>query len=252
MAQIDDAEQDYLNGMKYKDIAEKYGVSMNTVKSWRRRHGWQRGEVKRGAPDKLRGAPKKNKYATGNPGGSAPNGNKNAVTTGRYETITLATMTDEERTIFEQASDDPLTTINTQIRELKVRQYRIMQRIEQRRLKKESLSKTIDYDIAQGKMVPKSATAKHNRLFDDLNKLDEALNVVNSALLRATDQKQRLVDSTAAERKRVLAARAIIAEAEAAKVERDNNDLGVQKQMHNMSMEELRRLASDRANSGAS
>lgn len=31
------AEQDYKAGMKYKDIAEKYGVSLNTVKSWKTR-----------------------------------------------------------------------------------------------------------------------------------------------------------------------------------------------------------------------
>ena len=36
------AEFDYINGMKYKDIALKYDVSENTVKSWKRRYGWQR------------------------------------------------------------------------------------------------------------------------------------------------------------------------------------------------------------------
>ncbi|MFH5812088.1 terminase small subunit [Companilactobacillus sp. FL22-1] len=38
-----EAEKDYLLGMKYKDIASKYEVSINTVKSWKSRHGWQRG-----------------------------------------------------------------------------------------------------------------------------------------------------------------------------------------------------------------
>ena len=33
------AEQDYMSGMKYKDIAEKYGVTLNTVKSWKVRYG---------------------------------------------------------------------------------------------------------------------------------------------------------------------------------------------------------------------
>ena len=32
------AEKDYMAGMKYKDIAEKYGVSLNTVKSWKQRY----------------------------------------------------------------------------------------------------------------------------------------------------------------------------------------------------------------------
>ena len=32
-----DAYKDYKKGMKYKDIADKYNVSLNTVKSWKRR-----------------------------------------------------------------------------------------------------------------------------------------------------------------------------------------------------------------------
>lgn len=36
------AEADYMSGMKYKDIAEKYGVSINTVKSWKKRYAWSR------------------------------------------------------------------------------------------------------------------------------------------------------------------------------------------------------------------
>lgn len=53
MSRIEDAEKDYLSGMKYKDIAEKYGVSLNTVKSWKSRNGWQRDATsKKGAHKK--------------------------------------------------------------------------------------------------------------------------------------------------------------------------------------------------------
>ena len=55
MSRIEDAEKDYLSGMKYKDIAEKYGVSLNTVKSWKSRNGWQRDATKK------KGAHKKQK-----------------------------------------------------------------------------------------------------------------------------------------------------------------------------------------------
>lgn len=80
------AEQDYMLGMKYKDIAEKHGVTINTVKSWKQRHGWVR---TRGAPNekgvhtKRGGAPPGNKNAIGNEGG-APKGNSNAVTHGFF------------------------------------------------------------------------------------------------------------------------------------------------------------------------
>ncbi|MGO5673884.1 phage terminase small subunit [Bacillus subtilis] len=80
------AYKDYIKGMKYKDLAEKYGVSVNTIKSWKQRHGWQR---KKGAPSKKSvhtkkvGAPLGNKNALGNKGG-APQKNQNAVTHGFF------------------------------------------------------------------------------------------------------------------------------------------------------------------------
>ena len=44
MENYEKAEQDYMGGMKYKDIAEKYGTTINTVKSWKNRYGWNREE----------------------------------------------------------------------------------------------------------------------------------------------------------------------------------------------------------------
>ncbi len=40
------AEMDYMNGMKYKDIAEKYNVTLNTVKSWKTRYKWSKDNKK--------------------------------------------------------------------------------------------------------------------------------------------------------------------------------------------------------------
>ena len=55
------AEKDYLAGMKYKDIAAKYEVSINTVKSWKKRNGWVRGAPKQKSvhPKAKKVAPKK-------------------------------------------------------------------------------------------------------------------------------------------------------------------------------------------------
>ncbi len=39
------AHIDYLAGKKYKEIAAKYGVKENTVKSWKRRYGWIRDDA---------------------------------------------------------------------------------------------------------------------------------------------------------------------------------------------------------------
>lgn len=37
---------DYCKGMKYKEIAEKYGVTINTVKSWKTRYKWLKDDKK--------------------------------------------------------------------------------------------------------------------------------------------------------------------------------------------------------------
>lgn len=61
------AESDYVVGMKYKDIAAKYGVSMNTVKSWKKRYAWSRnkktGCIQKGCTQNKKGAHKKEAVA---------------------------------------------------------------------------------------------------------------------------------------------------------------------------------------------
>ncbi|MGG3677501.1 phage terminase small subunit [Heyndrickxia faecalis] len=100
------AEKDYVKGMKYKDIAEKYGVSLNTVKSWKKRYGWTR---EKGAHKEKsvhtknkRGAPVGNINAKGNKGGAAPKGNQNALKHGFFskyipeETLEIMGMLEEK------------------------------------------------------------------------------------------------------------------------------------------------------------
>lgn len=53
------AEQDYIQGMKYRDIAEKYNVTINTVKSWKTRYKWSKDNKKSVHKKKKRCAHKK-------------------------------------------------------------------------------------------------------------------------------------------------------------------------------------------------
>lgn len=105
-ADHDQAKQDYLEGMKYKDLALKYGVSLDTIKSWKQRYKWDRksvhtktekvctqndksvqSESKKGTPKK-RGAPPGSKNALGNKGGNGgPPGNDHAVKHGFFSRI---------------------------------------------------------------------------------------------------------------------------------------------------------------------
>lgn len=70
----DKAFKDYKAGMKYKDIAEKHGVSLSAIKSWATRYWKKQGcnPATKKVATKKKGAPIGNKNATG------PPGNKNA------------------------------------------------------------------------------------------------------------------------------------------------------------------------------
>lgn len=61
------AESDYVAGMKYKDIAAKYGVSINTVKSWKKRYAWSRNKktksTQKGCTQNKKGTHKKEAVA---------------------------------------------------------------------------------------------------------------------------------------------------------------------------------------------
>jgi len=47
------AKIDYMSGMKYKDIATKYNVTLNTVKSWKTRYKWKKDEEEKESAEKV-------------------------------------------------------------------------------------------------------------------------------------------------------------------------------------------------------
>lgn len=66
------AKEDYMKGVKQKEICERYNIKNNTLKSWITREKWSEEKRNMGAPKSKKGAPIGNKNATG------PPGNKNA------------------------------------------------------------------------------------------------------------------------------------------------------------------------------
>lgn len=107
------AYQDYLKGMKYKEIAEKYGVTINTVKSWKTRYKWSKDGKKSVHTKTGKVCTQKAKLGNQNAAGhGAPEGNKNAEKYGFFSKY----LPDETREIFsaiEQA--DPLDLLWHQI-----------------------------------------------------------------------------------------------------------------------------------------
>ncbi len=135
MENRDLAFQDWKAGMKYQDIAEKYEISINTLKSWiqrdfKNRKGAKR-KGKRGAPKKPKkiGAPFGNKNAIGNHGG-APEGNKNGIKHGAYEKFLAEYMGDDEKEVFQAAyNDDVLEHYRKELALLCAQEVRIQRRI---------------------------------------------------------------------------------------------------------------------------
>ena len=107
------AEQDYMSGMKYKDIAEKYGVTLNTVKSWKVRYGWNKKGVhtkseKVCTQKRKHGGQPGNKNAVGH---GAPPKNKNAEKFGFFSKY----LPEETVSIIQEMPTDPLDILWDQI-----------------------------------------------------------------------------------------------------------------------------------------
>lgn len=223
-----------------KALAEKHGVKLGTLKSRKSREKWSKSNraekdateskkkvatPKKDATRKV-GAPKGNKNAVGNRGGAAPignknavgnrgggppKGNKNAVTTGEYETIMWDYLDDDEKELFSSIETDPLYQIDVTIRELSIRQRRMMKRIKriedgltekQRRVLQEmrkikDVVTTHDEKTGSSKVVPiqrdqltvTEIEETEFRAIDDILNIEEALTRITDKLLKANKQK---------------------------------------------------------------
>ena len=148
------AKSDWKKGMKYKDIAKKYGVSESTIKSWVSRY-WRKGKVATKNKKKLQpkkekesqpkaGAPKGNRNACGKDSG-APLGNDYALKHGGYANVYWDTLDEKERSLTEDMPTDEEELLLEQIRLFSVRERRIMLAIKRYRDAPEPIA--LDYTI---------------------------------------------------------------------------------------------------------
>ncbi|MBU8567573.1 transposase [Virgibacillus pantothenticus] len=247
---------------KLKDIAEELGVSPSTIRKWKSQDKWDT-QLKGSAPYSnksapKRGAPKGNKNAKGNKGGGAPLGNqnakgnrggrpsfgnKNAVTTGEYETIMWDYLDDDEKELFESIETDPLYQIDVTIRELSIRQRRMMKRIKkledgltepERRVLQE-LKNTKDIHVVEKNGVQVKVPVKKSALvvteieetqyrkIDDILNIEEALTRITNQLVKAIKQKHDIQKSYGEQplKEELLQANIDKTKAEVAKIEKD-------------------------------
>lgn len=117
-------KNDYLQGMRYKDIFKKYNITLPDLKKIIRKYN-----LTREKSEVLKG----NKNAKNNKGGHPATENKNAVTTGEYENIYQSVLTEEEKQLFKnmkiESTDKLLDGYIEEYKMLTIRELRMMRRI---------------------------------------------------------------------------------------------------------------------------
>ncbi|EPF4510059.1 phage terminase small subunit [Enterococcus faecium] len=215
----DEAKRIWLesNGEKQlKEIASELNVSDSQVRKWKSQDKWSselKSNVTNGKSNVTLqgGAPIGNQNAKGNKGNSRaspPVGNKNALKTGEYETIFFETLSDEEKDIYSSLNDDPSFALSEEIRLLKIRQLRMMKRIQQaeaglndeevERLQQLRNIKTpLDVggkklEIKREVMQDVQITRKTRRKIDDILSIEDSLTRISNQLSRAIKQLSEL------------------------------------------------------------
>ena len=200
----DQAFRDYKKGMKYKEIAEKYGVSLSAVKSWASRY-WKKDscnqKAKKLQPDKgkvaTRGAPRNNRNAAGNKGGAAPERNKNALKTGEFEALFFDTLEPEEKQLISSMPDSKEQLLLYEIQLLTVRERRMMKRIEDISGSEGDSEETGDNMAAAMILVKRQAGIEKGNETDlkEYHSKIGQIQAIEDAMTRVQARKQKAIDS---------------------------------------------------------
>ena len=155
------------------DIAQKLGVPLPTVKSWKKRDRWdQPPEPKAGPVKKMPHAPPGNRFALGNKG-PRPLDNTFALNAGRYESIYFSNLTDEERALIHSLPMTPKEMLEREAVICAVRERRILERI--RRLQEEQKSKMVVTRVRVTKYVGKNGADASDAQTEDESAASEAV-----------------------------------------------------------------------------
>lgn len=215
----DEAKKIWLetNGEKQlKEIASELNVSDSQIRKWKSQDKWSaelKSNVTNGKSNVTNqgGAPIGNQNAKGNKGNSRaspPVGNKNALKTGEYETIFFETLSDEEKDIYSNLNDDPSFALSEEIRLLKIRQLRMMKRIQQAETglndeevehlqQLRNIKTPLDVggkklEIKREVMQDVQVTRKTRRKIDDILFIEDSLTRISNQLSRAIKQLSEL------------------------------------------------------------
>ena len=171
-AEIENVKNDYLQGMKYKDIISKYDITQPELRSIIRKNKLTRSksEIQKG-----------NQNAIGNSGGHGTEGNKNAVTTGEYENIFSSVLDDDENTIMQGSPKGTRATLLEELKILTIREKRMLSRIKTLKDKNRDLTIT-----KMQKNQDNNSTEAQNTLL--------LINKIEDGLTRVQESKRRMLD----------------------------------------------------------
>lgn len=208
----DEALRQYMKSQgkaKPKEIAEFLKVEASTVRKWKVLDKWD--EIlalppeKRNIPKKV-GAPFGSQNAKGhkghggnigNKGGKGgPYGNRNAYKTGYYANISLDTLSDEEKALYDSIPGDPMVLIDENIRLLKIRERRMLDNQNKLKTEKDALvveEVHIVYEQGEDSPSRREVTRKKQLLIDKLTLVDDAITKVQEKLLKAIESKQKMM-----------------------------------------------------------
>lgn len=182
-ADIKKLKKDYLNGMKYKEIFEKYKITENELKQILYKYKWKR--------DKSQ-AQVGNTNAVGNSGGpGAEPGNKRALTTGEYENIFSSVFSEEETRIYTgyelKSKEEALTE-----------EYRILTIREMRMLKRIKALQEKDKDLTIGSIRKRETRKKATIETETITEAETTINIIQrieEGLTRVQEAKRRCIES---------------------------------------------------------
>ena len=181
-------KKDYMSGLKYKDIQEKYNITNNQLIYLIQKNKWKR---KNNRSEAL----KNNKNAKGNKGGpGAEKGNKRALSTGEYENIFSGVFSEEENEIFKNYKIEcKKTALLEELKVLTIREKRMLERIKQltdknKDMTVDSISKT-NYQNSHWNNQDTITTITH------AENTTMAVQRIEEALTRVQESKRRCIES---------------------------------------------------------
>ena len=183
-AKIEQIKNDYLQGMKYNDIKQKYNITQAELRSIVYKYKLTRTKSK---------AQMGNKNALGNKGGTgAEIGNKNAVTTGEYENIYKDVLDEDELDLYENYQvDDVEQLLMEEYKILTIREKRMLKRIKKLNEQKDM---TIDFIRKKNSKSETETITEAEPTINLIKRIEEGLTRVQEAKRKCIESLNKIND----------------------------------------------------------